>query len=96
VILATATHETVRCGCGEWTGERCEWVGAPSDTVVVEYMPAYLRASHEAAKNHGSYPANGAVRVRVERSCADMLLEDEGDHSCSPSVGPFELKAVRS
>lgn len=78
--------KTVRCACGEWTGERCEWIGMPSETVMVEYMPPCLRASHEAAHNHGTYPANGAVRVRVERGCADLLLEDEDEREWSRVV----------
>src|SRR5690606_28631655 len=40
---------TARCECGQYTGERCLWTGSPDDTVIVEYMPMYLRASHEAA-----------------------------------------------
>src|SRR5690554_1650614 len=54
---------TVRCECGVWTGERCVWTGPKSQTVVVEYMPKYLRASHRAAGYNGYtglYPVNGA------------------------------------
>lgn len=69
----------VRCDCGECTGVRCEWVGPRSETVVVEYMPEHLRASHEAARNRGVYPHNGALRLRVEQSCADAIIEDSGD-----------------
>lgn len=67
----------VACGCGEWMGERCAWTGAKSETVVVEYMPNHVRSSHRAAGNRGSYPTNGAVRVRVEKSCADSIVESE-------------------
>lgn len=42
---------------------------------VVEYMPLYLRASHTAAGNSGSYPANGAVRVLV--GATEDVYEDE-------------------
>lgn len=70
---------TVRCECGQYTGERCTWIGSPDDTVVVEYMPTHLRASHEAAGNVGRYPYNGAVRVRCERSCAESIVADDPD-----------------
>lgn len=45
-----------RCECGEWTGERCAWTGPRTQTVVVEYMPEWLRASHETAGGSGAYP----------------------------------------
>jgi hypothetical protein len=32
---------------------------------LIEYMPAFLRASHEAAGNRGVYPHNGSERVIV-------------------------------
>lgn len=75
-----------RCECGEWTGERCNWSGPIDETVQVEYMPRQHRSSHTAAGNKGSYPANGAVIVRVEQSCADALLEDETEHEWSRIV----------
>lgn len=67
---------TVDCECGSITGERCGWSGPQGDTVRVEYMPEHLRASHATARNSGSYPANGAIRLRVERSCADRLADE--------------------
>ncbi len=70
--------EGVHCGCGQVTGVRCEWSGPESETVVVEHMPRSLRGSHEAAGNSGSWPSNGADRIRMERSCADMIVESEG------------------
>lgn len=68
-----------KCGCGTMTGEQC-W-GSPSieDMVVIEWMPEDLRQSHEAAGNCGRYPANGAVRAAVARSCAELILEEDGD-----------------
>ena len=39
---------------------------------LIEYMPAHLRASHEAARNSGTYPHNGAVRCYVP---ADLVAE---------------------
>lgn len=72
--IGTAVEpRTMRCQCGEYTGERCAWIGSPTETVVVEYMPEHLRASHEAAGNRGVYPHNGAARIRCERSCADRI-----------------------
>lgn len=65
------------CECGVWSGERCLWTGPVADTVVVEYMPEYLRASHVAAGNSGQFPHNGACRIRVEQSCANRIIQDE-------------------
>jgi len=70
---------TVRCECGDYTGERCEWTGSPEETVVVEYMPEYLRASHKAAGGAGVYPYDGSVRIRCERSCAESIVEHDAD-----------------
>lgn len=69
----------VHCDCGEWSGERCQWNGPESETVVVEYMPEQHRSSHEAAGNSGLYPHNGARRIRVETSCADRIVEHDGE-----------------
>lgn len=66
--------ELIHCGCGEIFGERCDWVGPVEETVLVEYMPEWLRSSHEAAGNSGRYPLNGADRVRVQKTCAELLL----------------------
>lgn len=71
--------DNVHCDCGEWSGEQCAWSGPRSETVVVEFMPAFLRASHEAAGNRGLYPANGAQRIRVARACAERMIEVDGD-----------------
>lgn len=72
----TTETATVQCDCGRVTGTRCAWSGPPSETVLVEWMPDYLRASHEAAGNSGSYPHNGAERIRMERSCAESIIAD--------------------
>ncbi len=77
--IPETSSKTVQCQCGEWSGEQCQWSGDRSETVVVEVMPEYLRASHTAAGNRGSYPANGSVRLRVERSCADTMIESDGE-----------------
>lgn len=73
------TAADVRCACGEWSGHRCSWTGPRSETVIVEFMPEHLRASHQAAGNRGMYPANGARRIRVERTCAEMMVRDDGE-----------------
>ena len=70
---------TVRCECGDYTGERCMWIGSPEETVVVEYMPEYLRASHKAAGGAGVYPYDGSVRIRCEKSCAESIVEHDAD-----------------
>jgi len=79
VALHPDEIESVHCECGEATGVYCEWTGPEAETVVVEYMPTDLRASHEAAGNSGRYPHNGAIRLRVERSCGELLVESEDD-----------------
>jgi hypothetical protein len=68
----------VKCECGEWSGERCAWEGPLSETVVVEWMPEDLRASHGRGGHHGVYPHNGAMRLRVEHSCAGRILDESG------------------
>lgn len=70
---------STRCECGEWSSVACEWSGPIADTVVVEVMPVQHRASHAAAGNNGSYPHNGAKRLRVARSCAKDLLAADGE-----------------
>src|SRR5690606_29085697 len=37
--IAMMHARTVHCECGEYTGERCIWIGSPEETGVVEYMP---------------------------------------------------------
>lgn len=71
------SRAVVACECGAWAGECCQWSGPRSETVVVEWMPEQIRASHVAAGNRGSYPHNGAVRNRVARSCADWMIEHD-------------------
>jgi hypothetical protein len=73
------TADGVQCECGRITGERCAWSGPSDETVVIEWMPPYLRASHQAAGNRGDYPANGAERLRVHAACADLIMGDDGD-----------------
>lgn len=68
--------ENVECQCGEITGTRCAWSGPKSETVILEWTPEYLRASHEAAGNRGVYPHNGAQRLRVEKGCGESLADE--------------------
>lgn len=70
---------TVQCECGEAFGEMCAWSGPESKTVIVEWMPEYLRGSHTAAGNRGVYPHNGSVRFRAEKSCAESLMKHDGE-----------------
>src|SRR5262245_33563900 len=44
----------------------CAYDGPLSGMVVIDVIPAYLRASHLAAGNAGQWPANGADRLLVE------------------------------
>lgn len=71
-------------------GEACEWCGPLEKMVVVEYMPQSLRESHRAARNSGSYPCNGAVRVAVKRECAERLVEYDSDWSTITNLNPAD------
>ena len=82
----------VHCECGKFDGNSgpCDWWGPASETVVVEFMPEHLRASHEAAGgNFGVYPHNGAERIRCERSCADRLAHVWADGEQTPELDPY-------
>ena len=85
VHMALPQH--VRCECGTALGERCEWTGDPRETVIVEWMPEYLRASHRAAGHAGRWPANGAIHLRCEQSCAELLTADEDDAPWARIIG---------
>jgi len=54
-----------------------ECQGTPKRRVKIEWMPVWLRASHEAAGNHGSYPHNGAERLLVDPACAKELIASD-------------------
>lgn len=71
-----AAGDTISCECGIVTGHRCGWTGPESETVTVETMPEYLRASHTAAGNAGTWPHNGAERVVVARDCAEVICDE--------------------
>ena len=76
VEVATAR---ISCECGTVHGERCDWTGAASETVLVEWMPRDLRQSHEQARNSGTYPANGARHLRMARTCAADVVASDPD-----------------
>jgi hypothetical protein len=71
--------DPVRCDCGEWSGEHCAWSGSETDLVSVVFMPEYLRSSHVAAGNRGSYPANGSRRIRASAGCAAEMVKHDGE-----------------
>lgn len=62
----------VRCQCGEITGVQCDGVA----TVLVNWMPEYLRETHRKARNSGVWPHNGAVRLALTRECAENLAQE--------------------
>lgn len=70
---------SARCECGAVSGSACAYDGPSTAMVVVEWMPEYLRPSHEAAGNSGSWPHNGSERLEVSADCADWIVEGEGD-----------------
>lgn len=55
-------------------------------TVLIETMPAHLRASHRAARNWGVYPHNGAERRRVPLEEAEEICDPEYDHIVDGSL----------
>lgn len=71
--------KTYRCDCGDWSGEPCQWTGEADDMVIVEWMANEHRASHAAAGNSGSFPDNGSRRIVVERSCAELMIDTDGE-----------------
>lgn len=77
--MTTDEKEHVHCECGAVMGERCEWSGPAEETVEIEWMPEHVRASHATARNSGSYPHNGAVRLRCEVSCAERIAESDAE-----------------
>lgn len=47
------------------------------DTIIIEIMPAYLRETHRAAGNSGSYPHNGSARYIIPADLSGYVEEDE-------------------
>lgn len=54
--------------------------------VLVEYMPEYLAASHDAAGNWGVYPDNGAERV--------LILAADVEEASTYGVGGYVVRAA--
>lgn len=52
---------------------------ADPNMVTLETMPDQHVASHRAAGNWGTYPANGAVRERMTREDAEQIIADDED-----------------
>jgi len=72
-VCVAAEQAGPLCESGTATGEPCAWTGDADDLETVDWMPEHLRSSHEAAKNWGEYPYNGAERLRCCPACAKML-----------------------
>jgi hypothetical protein len=54
-------------------------LGNADEMTTVEWMPEHLRSSHDACGNSGSWLHNGSLRLRVEHSCANQLMQEEPD-----------------
>lgn len=87
------TTNEVHCECGETTGERCAWTGPRSHTELVEWMPLHHRASHAAAGNSGTYPHNGARRLRLSGECAASLIEADPEWATQVDGKPDDSPA---
>jgi hypothetical protein len=69
----------MQCECGTAQGDSCGYTLQRSEMVCVEWIPEWLRGSHEAAGGSGRYPHNGALRLMVAPSCAALLAEFDGE-----------------
>lgn len=68
-----------KCECGQALGGDCPVTFAPGEGVTVDWMPPYLRASHRAAGNSGSWPHNGSLRLTVAPGCAAAVTADDAE-----------------
>lgn len=73
--------KTIHCECGAVIMEPCARSGSEDQMVEIEWMPKHLRASHEAAGSRGKWPGNGALHLRVERDCAEYIMQNDGEWS---------------
>jgi len=74
--------EAVYCECGAALGSRCEWAGHARDTVLIEWIPPnQRRLANVEVCGMGEYPSNGASRLRVEKTCAALI--EEQDPQCT-------------
>ena len=69
-LIATTMY---RCGCGEWMGEGCEWVGPASGMTVVEYTPEHLRDTAVASGRLDT----GTELVAVSKDCWRYIQKQE-------------------
>ena len=80
-IDADSTPGMTRCQCARWSGgSQCHGATSIADPVI-EFVPEADRASHTAAGNRGSWPHNGAERIRVTPECAEMILDSDSEWS---------------
>lgn len=85
--LVEGTHPgTILCQCARATGHFCQAAVDPANVVIVERMPVWLRASHTAAGNSGTWPHNGAERLACTDDCASLLVD--GDEEWTSRVRP--------
>lgn len=73
--IGTIGEDKVECECGQTFGEKCCWAGPTSLTVELCWMPEYLRDNHLKAENKGVWGQNGALRLRVNETCARRLKD---------------------
>ena len=77
-MTTSDAERIVACECAATRGDhQCAWSGPVDETVMVEWMPEYLRETHSAAGNAGTWPHNGAKRLRCEATCAERIVESE-------------------
>lgn len=79
----------VRCECGTWSGVRCAWFGTVEETVEVEFTPEPKRCTPPSAEC--------ALRIRVEQSCAKVMLELDSEwvRVLTPSVAGIHTPDTR-
>jgi hypothetical protein len=80
----TGTLEQIADWQDEMQGACADLDGvSEDDLVLVETMPEHLRASHEAAGNHGVWPHNGAERFVTDRA---SVVEDQWTRIVKPAT----------
>ena len=60
------------CQCERWSGNPCPWIGPRSETVIVEYISAWLL---DRCGNSGTWRDSAYTRLRVSARCAATMLE---------------------
>lgn len=86
MVTRHLANAAVRCACGDLDGTPCAWAGPVNETMIVLAVPPYQRGSADASharmpdgSRWGGWPSEFAVRLRVERSCADRMLKADPD-----------------